>query len=90
LALHLFDILTDFFHHVFVAVVAMRDKTMTAVFYAASDYLEIAAAFITQEVERTIAEHTVKPLLADISMTREKCAICISVKFITVFHSRPP
>ena len=41
----------------------MRDKALRAILYAQLDIPEIAAAFIAQRVQRTVAEHTVKILV---------------------------
>ena len=56
------------------------DSFFTAVF-------EMAAAFITQEIQGTIAEKTVKAVHIRFVMAWEIFTLAIAKEFVTVFHN---
>jgi len=66
----------------------MRQEAVAAIFYITADYFKVAATLVAQEIERTVAEHAIKLALINVCMTREKCAVCIFEKFITVLHTK--
>ena len=75
--LHAFDYLGIFAHYVRIAFSAVRQKAVTAVLKPRISIFKIAAAVITQGIQRTVAEKTVKILRMRCFMTREELTLCM-------------
>ena len=55
-----------------------------------ADILEVTAAFVSQEVQRTVAEQAVEIIYIRHRMAREVFALAVAEKLVAIFHLNRP